>query len=55
MRRDGPSNFTGSIFVEFATQEMAKDFLEQELKIGDTVLEKMTRYDLLPCCAKNII
>ena len=44
MRRDGPNTFKGSIFVEFATQEMADDFLKQELKIGETVLEKMTRY-----------
>ena len=43
MRRNGPESFKGSIFVEFATQEMASDFLAQELKIGETVLEKMTR------------
>lgn len=47
MRRDGPDAFKGSIFVEFATQEIANDFLKQELKIGETVLEKMTRYKTL--------
>eukprot|EP00795_Rhopilema_esculentum_P013247 gene13247-4074_t len=45
MRRDG-ENFKGSVFVEFATTEMAKKFLDMEdLKIGDTVLLKMTRDD----------
>ena len=43
MRRDG-ENFKGSVFVEFATTEMAKTFIDMEdLKIGDTVLLKMTR------------
>ena len=47
MRRDDTSKFKGSIFVEFATQEMANNFLQQDLAIDETVLEKMTRYEQL--------
>jgi len=45
MRRDDTSKFKGSIFVEFATQEMANNFLQQDLAIDESVLEKMTRED----------
>ena len=45
MRRDDTSKFKGSIFVEFATQEMANNFLQQDLAIDESVLEKMTRYE----------
>eukprot|EP00112_Aurelia_sp_Birch-Aquarium-sp1_P004414 Seg15.1 transcript_id=Seg15.1/GoldUCD/mRNA.D3Y31 product="Lupus La protein" protein_id=Seg15.1/GoldUCD/D3Y31 len=46
MRRGDNYAFKGSCFIEFATTEMAKTFLEmKDLKIGDKELETVTRDD----------